>query len=131
RSAEPKDADIDKSVALETLLSKKGPSDLPATKAASIEGKIVQIETESDDGDLHVVLAPAGGETDTTKWVITEGTRAWAKRKPALAKASLDKLRGKTVRVTGWLFFEPEDPHPDPRGTRWEIHPVTDITLAK
>jgi hypothetical protein len=127
RTAEPKDSDIDKSASLESLLAKKGPKDWSDSKAAVIEGKIVQIEKEPDDGDYHVTLAPAGSETDTTKWVIVEVTPAWGKKKPALSPASVDKLRGKTVRVTGWLFYEPEEPHHDPRGTNWEIHPVTNL----
>jgi hypothetical protein len=130
RSAEPKESDVDKTVSLEGLLSKKGPSDWSAAKAAVIEGRVVQVERESDDGDYHLTLSPAGGGTDTTKWVITEVTPVWARKKPALSQASLEKLRGKTVRVTGWLFYEPEDPHRDPRGTRWEIHPVTDVAVV-
>ena len=34
-------------------------------------------------------------------------------------------LVGKKVRVTGWLYWEPDEEQGDPRGTRWEIHPVT------
>jgi len=130
RAVEPKQSEIDKAATLDALLSRKGPGDWSTAKAAVIEGRVVQIEKEDDDGDYHVTLAPAGGETDTTKWLITEVTPAWAKKKPALAMANLKKLHGKTVRVTGWLFYEPEHPHPDPRGTRWEIHPVTDITVS-
>ena len=43
----------------------------------------------------------------------------------------LEKLRGKKVRATGWLYWEPDEDHPDPRGTRWELHPVTSIAPAR
>jgi hypothetical protein len=32
--------------------------------------------------------------------------------------------------VTGWLYYEPDEDQPDPRGMRWEVHPVTEIVSA-
>jgi hypothetical protein len=43
----------------------------------------------------------------------------------------LRELVGTKIQVTGWLYFEPDEEQPDPRGTRWEIHPVTAIVPAK
>ena len=43
----------------------------------------------------------------------------------------LRKLQGSRVRVTGWLYYEPDDEQEDPRGTRWEIHPVTAVVAVK
>lgn len=50
-------------------------------------------------------------------------------------------IKGKTVRVTGWLFFdqnhadEAENTTPGReknwRATAWEVHPVTDIQIAE
>jgi hypothetical protein len=42
---------------------------------------------------------------------------------------NLRKLRGKHVQVVGWLFHEP-DSASEPRGTLWEIHPVTSISVV-
>jgi len=87
---------------------------------------VVQTERE-EDGDYHLALALAPGETDTRKWVIVEVTPKWQKKGGAFAPSALRALHGKKVRVTGWLYFEPDEDQPDPRGTRGEIHPVTAV----
>ena len=46
-------------------------------------------------------------------------------------RRALRKLVGTKVRVTGWLYFGPDPNQPDPRGTRWEIHPVTAVSAAR
>jgi hypothetical protein len=129
RSAAPKSAEIDSAVTLDAML-KKGEKDLDPNKAATIEGYLVAEEKEADDQDIHLVLASAKGETDTRKWVIAEVTPAWQKKSPSLALAAIRKLHGRKVRVTGWLYWEPDPDQPDPRGTRWEIHPVTGLAEA-
>ncbi|MEO6324075.1 MAG: hypothetical protein ABIQ65_05570 [Thermoanaerobaculia bacterium] len=130
RARAPKPAEIDPAATLDALLTKTGPSDWSTSKGATIEGIVVQAERE-EDGDLHLVLAPKGGERDTKKWVIVEATAAWQKKKVSLSRASLKKLVGTTVKATGWLFYEPDDESKDPRGTNWEIHPATDISAAR
>jgi hypothetical protein len=80
RMSAPGAADIDKSVTLDELLAKTGEKDLPQTKAAVVEGNVIQTEKE-EDGDYHLVLAAKTGETDTKKWVIVEVTPAWQKCK--------------------------------------------------
>ena len=127
RSTAPKDSDIVATATLESLLTKSGENDWSESKAASIEGYVVQVEKE-EDGDYHLTLAANAGETDTKKWVVVEVTPAWASKDKNLSGEALHKLHGKHVRVTGWLFYEPEMDQKDPRGTRWEIHPVTQIT---
>ena len=124
----PKEADIDKDITLDALLTKKGSKDLSTAKAAVIEGHVIQVERE-EDGDYHLTLASKAGETDTNKWVIVEVTPAWQKRKVSLSNAQIKKLHGKKIRVEGWLFYEPDEPSNDPRGTGWELHPVTNITV--
>jgi hypothetical protein len=129
RSAAPKAGEIDSAVTLDAMLSKKDKSSLSEAKGATIAGYVIQVERE-EDGDYHVTLASAAGETDTRKWVVVEVTPAWQKKSPSLAPEALRKLHGKKVRVTGWLYYEPDEDQPDPRGTRWEIHPVTEIVTA-
>lgn len=130
RGMSPKQADIDQAVTLDGLLSKKEMSSFSTSKAATVEGHVIQVEKE-EDGDYHIAMATAASETDTQKWVIVEVTPGWRKRKASLSDAKIKQLHGKKVRVTGWLYYEMEEEHQDPRGTRWEIHPVTDITVVK
>ena len=130
RATRPKQADIDKDVTLEGLLAKKDMSGFSTSKGATVEGYVIQVEKE-DDGDFHIAMAPTAGETDTQKWVIVEVTPAWRKRNASMSDAKVKQLHGKKVRVTGWLYYEMDDDQKDPRGTKWEIHPVTDITVIK
>jgi hypothetical protein len=130
RSTAPKAADMDSAVTLDAMLSKKDKSVFSESKGATVEGYVVQVEKE-EDGDIHLVLAPSAGETDTKKWVVVEVTPAWQKKGGNFTADSLRKMHGQKVRVTGWLYYEPDEASPDPRGTRWEIHPVTEISAAK
>jgi hypothetical protein len=128
RAKAPKEADIDKKVTLEALIQKSGETDWSADKAAQIEGYVLQVEQE-EDGDCHLALASAANETDTRKWLIVEVTPGWRSKHKALSMGHLRGLVGKHVGVTGWLFFEPDAETKDPRGTRWELHPVTEINI--
>jgi hypothetical protein len=130
RTTTPRQSDVDKDVTLEALLSRRSEADWHNSKAAAVEGYVIQVEKE-EDGDFHLALAADQQEHDTNKWVIVEVTPAWRKRNAALSDARLRQLHQKKVRVTGWLFFEPETEQADPRGTRWELHPVTNITVIK
>ena len=130
RRTAPNEKSIDTSITLKTLLDKKDEKDLPTARAAVIEGYVVQVEKE-EDGDFHIVLADDKRENNTDKWVVVEVTPAWRRRKASLSDARLRRLGDKKVRITGWLFYEPEEEHVDPRGTRWELHPVTDIVVVE
>ncbi len=50
RGTMPKDSNIDKAVMLQSLLDKKDPNGWSNSKAASIEGYVIQLERE-EDGD--------------------------------------------------------------------------------
>jgi hypothetical protein len=125
RATAPKADQIDPNATIAALLEKQGPADWSNTKGAHLEGYVVQVETE-EDGDVHLVLAAAPREPNTQKWVITEVPPAWQKKTGHSAK-SLKSLMGTQVRVEGWLYREPDDEHVDPRGTPWEVHPVTRV----
>src|SRR5262245_4132724 len=129
RSAAPAAADIDSAVTLPAMLSRNEKGAFSEAKGATIEGWVVQVERE-EDGDYHLAVAASEKESDTKHWVIVEVTPAWQKKNAALSGESLRKLHGKKVRVTGWLYYEPDPNQPDPRGTRWELHPVTAIAAA-
>lgn len=128
RRTAPAQNSLDKAATLSSLLDKKNETDWSTSKGAAIEGYVLQVE-EEEDGDYHIAMAEHKGESDTNKWIIVEVTPGWRSRKASLAPARLKQLHGKRVRVTGWLFYEPEEDQVDPRGTRWELHPVTDITV--
>ncbi|MEO6689941.1 MAG: hypothetical protein ABIS07_12850, partial [Dokdonella sp.] len=120
----------DAAVSLDGFLSRKGEHDWSVSKGGALEGYVIQVEKEQD-GDFHVALAAKPGETSTANWVIVEVSPAWRSKNANLADTHLRALRGKKVHVDGWLLYEPEgdDAGNDPRGTRWEIHPVTDIKV--
>lgn len=128
RMAPPKDADMDNTVTLQGLLDKSGKDAWPANKGARIEGYVVQVEREPDS-DIKVVLADAKGETSTKRWVIAEVCPEWRKKDASMSESTLRAMVGKKISVTGWLYHEPEEESDDPRGTLWEIHPVTSIKL--
>lgn len=130
RNKVPAAADIDTAVTLEALLAKTGPDAWPTDKGARLEGHVIQVEQE-EDGDMHIVLAAKGGETDTRKWVVVEATPAWRKKNKHLSGSKLHELHGEKVQVLGWLFREPDADSHDPRGTLWELHPVVDLTVVK
>ena len=130
RSIAPAASDIDPAATLEALIAKNDAAAFSQTRGATIKGWVVQAELEQD-GDVHMTLAAAKGETDTRKWMIVEVTPAWQKTSASLSAAALRKLVGTQVQVTGWLFWEPDDDQQDPRGTKWEIHPVTAVEPAK
>ena len=127
-AAAPTAADIDKAVTLEGLLSKKGPQDWSSDKGATIEGFVMQVEREPD-GDVVLFLAPGPDQTDTKRWVLAEVPTDLRKAGTILSTASLRKLYGKTISVTGWLYYDSKGDK-DPRGTLWEIHPATSITAV-
>lgn len=130
RSKAPAPGDIDPAATLAALLAKDDKAAFSEAKGATVEGWVIQSEQE-EDGDFHIALAAAKGEPDTHKWMIVEVTPAWQKKSVALSPAALRKLVGTKVQVTGWLYYEPDEEQPDPRGTRWEIHPVTSLAPAK
>lgn len=85
----------------------------------------------NDMVDWHVSLVKNPGE-DRSKAIVTETTP----RVRPNHKWSLDLLRSivekqERVRISGWLFFDPE--HPDHlgkyRATLWEIHPIMQIEV--
>ncbi len=130
RATAPRAASIDAQATLDALLGKNDPQAFSTSRGATLEGTVFQVERE-EDGDVHLALAGQPGETSTAKWVIVEVTPSWQKRKAAsLGQKHLQSLVGKRVRVTGWLYWEPDAASNDPRGTRWELHPVTSITVA-
>jgi hypothetical protein len=75
-----------------------------------------------EDRDWHLLLTERC-DSPRREAIVVEVT-------PRLRVSSLAELRQMTrVRVTGWLFLDPEHAAEvgRSRATRWEIHPVTSI----
>ena len=89
--------------------------------------------TAADMSDWHVWLTKTAGEDRTHSIVIETTPRIRAIHKwtlPMMEKIAKDKT---LVRISGWLFFDPE--HPDQvlktRGTIWEVHPIMQIEVMQ
>jgi hypothetical protein len=83
--------------------------------------------------DWHIWLTKNPGEDRTVSIVVETTPRIRANHKWTIKSLS-DLAKSKTeVRISGWLFFDPE--HPDQigqtRGTLWEIHPIMQIEVKQ
>jgi hypothetical protein len=88
-------------------------------------------ETDNAGVDWHVPLVPSPGQ-DRSLAIVTETTpRVRPNHSWTLAKLRDIAESKQRVRISGWLFFDPE--HPDHigkyRATLWEIHPVMEIEV--
>jgi hypothetical protein len=155
REAEPWPEDFDRSVTLSALLA---PGDergrWSETRAAAVEGYVVSVTEARVEAancfwptrrDVHIDLA-ASPDAPPAARVVTEVTPRWRERAAARGLDwSADALRrtlvGRRCRVEGWLLLdrqhaeESESVSPGRpgnwRGTAWELHPVTSITIAE
>lgn len=84
--------------------------------------------------DWRIWLVAERGEGRAVS-LLAEPTPRVRLSHPGWTLGALGRARseGARVRVSGWLFFDPE--HPDQlgktRGTLWEIHPVTRIEVQR
>lgn len=125
-----------------------------ARRAAILRGYVVSVSMsnpescncnskEPDYRDTHLVLAPdKDSKDDKSQHVIMEVTPRFRllmqENGQDWSQKALKKLRGKTIEVEGWLFYDynhgdkSAQIRPDSdeitRATAWEIHPVTRIT---
>ena len=85
--------------------------------------------TATDMNDWHVWLTKTAGEDRTHSIVVETTGRIRAMHKWTLSMMKQIAKNQVPVRISGWLFFDPE--HPDQvlktRGTIWEIHPIMQI----
>jgi hypothetical protein len=152
----PQEDEYDTSVTLSALLQRGDDEDRwDEAKGGVLVGfvhdaKVGGIETtnckatDAADRDTHIELVLSQAKDGPTKRVIVEVTPRWRDKMqsqgvdwstPALNKS----IKGKWVRVKGWLLFDLEhenqsentSPGNDKnwRATAWEIHPVTEIDV--
>ncbi len=127
RETTPQASDIDSAATLKSLLAEKRVKDHDSAKAAVLEGYVLKSEKEPD-GDWVLVLAP-GHASKRMHRLLLEVPAAWQAKNPKLAPAALEQAKGHKVRATGWLLYDTAPDDRDPRGTLWELHPVTDLEI--
>ena len=154
RTAIPAAADFEPAVTLAALLQ---PGDdthrWSVTNAARIEGYVVDVRQAGiesanrfsltrRDTHIEVALRPDAPTKERVIVEVTPPMRDWARTRGIdWSTATLQRtLVGRRCRFEGWLFFdrehagESENTSPGGaanwRGTAWEIHPVTAITVA-
>jgi len=90
-------------------------------------------KTTSDMVDWHVWFVKSSGEGRDVSIVVEPTPRSRANHQWTLAKLKPVIDNQESVRISGWVFFDPE--HPDQlgltRGTLWEIHPVMQIEVLR
>jgi hypothetical protein len=89
--------------------------------------------SDSAMSDWHVSLVKNSGE-DRSKAIVTETTpRIRARHNWTLGKLKTIIENQELVRISGWVFFDPE--HPNHIGvyrmTLWEIHPIMQIEVYR
>jgi hypothetical protein len=89
--------------------------------------------TAADMSDWHVWLTKNAGADRTHSIVIETTPRIRALHKWTLTTMEKIAKNQIPVRISGWLFFDPE--HPDQilktRGTLWEVHPIMQIEVQQ
>jgi hypothetical protein len=156
RTVLPSDSDIDKDIALATMLAPGPDKDrFDSSRAATITGVVVSVKTggkvtanpkSSDpvylDSHLELALAKDAPPSQRVLVYVTPRMRAIMKQKGQdwSTEALRKRILGKRVEVTGWLLFEfmhvnqAENTNPGAprnwRATCWEIHPATAINVV-
>lgn len=155
RTAIPQAADFDERVTLDALLQRGDDSSRWSTeRAARVQGLVVDVAHAGTEAancfnpcrrDIHILIANRK-EAPKSEQVVLEVTpklRDWA------AAQGIDwseqtlkaQLIGRWCEFEGWLYFdaghaeESENSAPgNPenwRGTAWEVHPITKITVIR
>jgi hypothetical protein len=156
RTAAPRAPDLDSAVSLDALLAAgEDRARWSERRAATVVGyvrdvKVGGVETVNcrarapDHRDTHIELVSApddGGQlpliVEVTPWWREQAARAGADWSTDSLRAS---LRGRWVRVTGWLLFDAEHQHEAEntapgrpgnwRATAWELHPTTALAVV-
>lgn len=89
------------------------------TESNMVDWHVWFVKAAGDGRDVSIVIEPTPRSRDGHQWTLT-------KLKPVIDNQE-------SVRISGWVFFDPE--HPDQlgltRGTLWEIHPVMQIEVLQ
>jgi hypothetical protein len=155
RSAFPQAADFDSRVTLDALLQPGDDTNRWSTDhAARVQGQVIDVAYARPEAtncyspcrrDIHILIAKRDGvgKNEHVVLEVTPNLRNWAAENGIdWSEETLQKqLVGHWCEFEGWLFFDlghaeeaentsPRNPE-NWRGTAWEIHPVTKITVIK
>jgi len=155
RTALPQPADFDSRVTLDALLQEGDDTNRWSNdRAARIQGYVIDVAYARPEAtncfspcrrDIHIAIS-TGKDAVKMEQVIVEVTpnlRDWASGQGIdWSEETLEQqLVNHWVEFEGWLYFdvghaeESENTHPHQRGnwrgTAWEIHPVTKITVVR
>lgn len=150
---------FDRSISLEDIaIAKENQTGFSQNKAVEIEGYVFAVKVGGKETcnckatdplfrDTHIELVASLDETSKEHRVIVEVT---PRLRQIMEEAGIDWttenlkriLKGKYVRVQGWLFYDvshrTEDFANDPddnigranwRATSWEVHPITSLEI--
>ncbi len=155
RTAIPQAADFDERVTLDALLQRGDDSGRWSTdRAARVQGLVVDVAHAGTEAancfnpcrrDIHILIANRK-EAPKSEQVVLEVTpklRDWAAAKGIdWSEQTLKaQLIGRWCEFEGWLYFDvghaeeseniaPGNPE-NWRGTAWEVHPITKITVIR
>ena len=154
RTAIPAAADFEPAVTVAALLQSGDDTHRwSVTKAARIEGYVAAVRQAGiesanrfsltrRDTHIEVALRPDAPTKERVIVEVTPPIRDWARTRGVdWSTATLQRtLVARRCRFEGWLFFdsehvgESENTNPGAaanwRGTAWEIHPITSITVV-
>jgi hypothetical protein len=85
---------------------------------------------DTNNRDYHVWLGANAGDDRSLSMVIEITPRVRAQRS-GWTDSAISALKGKHVRIRGWLLFDQEHPEQigQTRKTLWEIHPIVHIEV--
>lgn len=155
RTAIPQAADFEERVTLDALLQRGDDSSRWSTaRAARVQGLVVDVAHAGTEAancfnpcrrDIHILIAnrKEAPKSEQVVLEVTPNLRDWA------AAQGIDwseqtlkaQLIGRWCEFEGWLYFDaghaeeseniaPGNPE-NWRGTAWEVHPITKITVIR
>ena len=155
RTALPQAADFDSTVTLDALLQRGNDTYRWSTdRAAKVQGLVIDVAYAGSEAancfnpcrrDIHILIANRKGATKSEHVVleVTPNFHDWAAAQGIdWSEQTLQaQLVGRWCEFEGWLYFDAghaedsENISPGKtenwRGTAWEIHPITKITMMR
>ncbi|HXB94104.1 MAG TPA: avidin/streptavidin family protein [Puia sp.] len=151
RTNEPAGSDLNAAVTLAGMLnSKDNPNKFDEHQGATISGVLFDVRAEKgescncysndpNDWDYHIYIGNANAKS-IFDCAVVEMTPYSRSIHPEWTLSYVKSLKGKQVKVTGWLLFDFEhlgqsyETNPSTgarnRHTVWEIHPVTALSAG-
>jgi hypothetical protein len=155
RTALPQSADFDPNVTLDALLQRGDDRNRwSMARAARIQGLVIDVAYAGTEAtncynpcrrDIHIHIAnrKEAPKTEQVVLEVTPNIRDWAAAHGLdwSEQTLMTQLIGRWCEFEGWLYFDighdeesenvaPGNPE-NWRGTAWEVHPITKITVMR